>query len=214
MIVVATHNDIEVLESIINDLNNIDLNGHNVSIIDTNSDEIEFKNRFDQLKNENPQFNFIHLDYTCWDSGAYIWTYKNFNEDKFIFLQDSIEILDKNFIKVVDENLNNYDVVALSAFPYRYDDPDQKTWVESGISFKVTPKYGIFGPIFAATKEILDKIPNEWLKYPTKKLEACGMERRWSLMFDVISATKAYLQYDIFNPPIKYINKKFLRRDN
>lgn len=213
MIVVASHNNVETLESIINDLNNIDLNGHDVVIIDTNSDDLTFKNKFSILKNEYPHFNFINLNYTCWDSGAYIWAYKNFKSNRFIFLQDSIKILNQEYIKVYDQNLDYYDVVAHINFKYHYENEEQKNWVEEDISYNHLPEDAIFGPIFGVNKSTLDKIPPYWLKHPTNKNEGCGMERRWSLMFHQVGATKKYLEIeDMPNEHTIYTTRKYIHK--
>lgn len=213
MIVVAAHDNPETLESIVNDLNEIDLNRHDVCIIDTNSQNLIFKENFGILKDKNKHFNFISLDYTCWDSGAYIWAYNNLYSSTYIFLQDSIRILNKEYIKIYDEYLNEYDVVAHINFKYHYENEEQKKWVENEIDFVELPEDAIFGPIFGVNKETMDRIPEYWLKHPTNKNEGCGMERRWSLMFHQIGATKTYLEIeDIPNNHTIYTTRKYIHK--
>jgi hypothetical protein len=218
MIVVASHNNLDTLGWIVEDLYRIDLNNHEVCIIDTNSNNLEFKEKFHILRNKYPYFKFINLNYTCWDSGAYIWAYNNLKSERYIFLQDSLRILDKNYIKLIDQNLDLYDVVAHINFKYHYENEEQKNWVEDGILFNELPEDAIFGPIFGVKKTTLDKIPSYWLKHPTNKNEGCGMERRWSLMFNQIGASKKYLEIEdipnevtIYNTR-KYIHKLFYHR--
>lgn len=202
----------------ISNLEKINLNGHEVLIVNTNSTNEEFLERFVKLKGVYQDFIFKSLDYTCWDSGAYIYSIQNFKSDKYIFLQDSLEILDKNYIVYFDELLDNYDVVPHCEYDYQYrtylDEIDNtykpikeiKDWIEDGIIFESYPPKGIFGPIFGAKSELLNKIPNKWLKHPRNKDEGMSMENRWSLMFHSLNAKKMCLE-DIMD--MRYIKKYF-----
>jgi hypothetical protein len=212
MIVVATHNNIKILKTFLDSLKNIDLQNEDVLIIDTNSADIEFQKEFNIIESLYP-YTFIRLDYGCYDSGAYIWAYQNIPSNNYIFLQDSIEITNPDYISIIKNKLEEFDVVAGFDFPYSYDvNPNQQPWAESDIEFSDYPQQGIFGPMFSARKSILDKIPKHWLKFPTNKLLQQGMERRWSLMFHSINATKTYLEGygDIHSS--KYIKKHFYIR--
>ncbi len=96
MIVVATHNNIEILHKFLISLENVDLCDEQVLIVDTNSEDIKFKEWFLECKNKYP-YHFTSLDYKCFDSGAYIWAYQNIkNRDNWIFLQDSYMNVYKN----------------------------------------------------------------------------------------------------------------------
>jgi hypothetical protein len=212
MIVIATHDNIDILNTLLNSLKNVDLKNHEVSIIDTNSQSQNFIDYFSNLKNILP-YNFYRLDYTCYDSGAYMWAYQNLKADSWIFLQDSIEIINPDWIQEIDNLLKEYEVVAGFDFPYSYDPhPLQKPWVESNIEFINYPESGIFGPMFSVRNSTMDKIPKHWFKWPTEKLMQQGMERRWSLMFHSINATKTYLEGygDIHSS--KWIKKHFYIR--
>ena len=223
MIVVATHDRVDLLKSMLNKLNEINLNGHEVLIISTNSTNIEYLECFHESKEQYTNFKFDALNYTCWDSGAYIYAFQNYHSDKYIFLQDSLEITNPNLFVDIDNLLDQYDVVPFFNFEYIYDHDQQKEWAEGGLEITSLPEYGIFGPIFGATKLTLNKLPIEWLKYPTEKYQGNGMERRWSLMFHLIGATKHYLSEatgeDLDNIMAfidrnkQNINKIYLRRD-
>jgi hypothetical protein len=222
MIVLATHDRVDLLESMLNKLNEINLNGHEVLIIDTNSTNQDYLNYFNQIK-EKYNFNFIRLNYTCWESGAYIYALQNFPSSKYIFLQDSLYITNSNLFIDIDNLLDHYDVVPFFNFKYIYDHDQQKEWAEEGLNPSSLPEYGIFGPIFGATSKILQKLPSEWLKYPTEKYQGNGMERRWSLMFHLINANKYYLDKATdeesnnimahIGRSTSNINKIYIRRD-
>lgn len=223
MIVVATHDRIDLLESMLNRLNEINLNGHEVLIIDTNSTNVEYLEHFHKFKEQYTNFRFDTLNYTCWDSGAYMYAFQNYPSDKYTFLQDSLYITNPNLFADIDNLLDQYDVVPFFNFKYIYDHDQQKEWAEEGLPITSLPEYGIFGPIFGATHNILQKLPTEWLKYPTIKYQGNGMERRWSLMFHLINANKHYLSEatgEDLNNIMAYIdrdkrniNKIYLRRD-
>jgi uncharacterized protein (DUF927 family) len=133
MIVVASHNRIDLLENMINRLKEINLNNHKVLIVDTNSNNEEYKKYFKELQQINPEFIFHEKDYTCWDSGAYIHAYKTYTEDSFIFLQDSLSITNEYLIPIIDGYLKNYEVVPIFDFTYGYDNEEQRKFAEQGL---------------------------------------------------------------------------------
>jgi hypothetical protein len=193
----------------INRLKEINLNNHKVLIVDTNSDNEEYKQYFKELPHQYPKFIFHQKDYTCWDSGAYIHAYKTYVEDSFIFLQDSSSISNEYLIPIMDGFLKNYEVVPIFDFIYGYDNEEQRKFAEQGLEIHSKPEKGIFGPIFGVRTETLNKLPKEWLIEPQIKNEGCGMERRWSLMFHIIGASKYYLApQDILD----LSNKKFIKK--
>ncbi len=219
MIVVATHNDSNLLNEICKNLSRINLHNQKVLIIDTNSNDISFINEFNYLKSLYKQFLFYRTDFKGWDSGAYIKAYENFpNEDKFIFLQDSLMIPDRSkYIQHSLELLDKYDVVAWTNFKYKFENKEQQKWSEEGLIDGITPVDSIFGPIFSVNKKTLDLLPKKWLKTPTNKNEACGMERRWSAMFQCIGASKYYIEHSIDGDAMtysrEYICKNFKNRN-
>jgi hypothetical protein len=208
MIVIASHNRIDLLDNMLKTLSSINLNNNQVLIIDTNSDNEEYKTFFEECKLNYPQYIFETLDYTCWDSGAYIYAYNNYPSNKYIFLQDSLNIINPKLILMWENFLDIYEVVPWINFGYFYENEDQRLWGEEGLTINNNPHDSIFGPIFGVRKETLDKLPKEWLKYPTNKNEGCGMERRWSLMFYLIDASKHYLEYTNFSKNQTVYNSK------
>jgi hypothetical protein len=209
MIVVASHNRIDLLTSILNNLTDIDLHGHEVLIVDTNSDDPEYITFFESCKNEYPQFIFERKNYTCWDSGAYIHAYRNYPSEKYIFLQDSLTITNRKLIPMWDAFLDIYDVVPFINFGYWYESEEQKLFGEAGLpEHKTMPIDSIFGPIFGVRKTTMDSLPAEWLIEPMNKLQGCGMERRWSYMFHSVGASKHYIEYSNFQKDQTIYNLK------
>ena len=208
MIVVASHNRIDLLDNMLKTLSSINLNNNQVLIINTNSDNEEYKTFFEECKLNYSQYIFETLNYTCWDSGAYIYAYNNYSSNKYIFLQDSLDIKNSKLIPMWENFLDVYEVVPWINFGYFYENEDQRLWGEEGLTIGNNPHDSIFGPIFGVRKETLDKLPKEWLKYPTNKNEGCGMERRWSLMFHLINASKHYIEYTNFQKNQTVYNSK------
>lgn len=195
MIVVASHDSTEFLTLMLSRLSEINLNGHDVCIVDTNSTHVPYLKTVEWLRNICPNIKFDRKEYTCWDTGAYVHGYRNYTAEKYIFLQDSLFLVNPNFVVEIDAMLDEYDVVPLFNFGYGYDNEAQRLWAEDGMEVTSLPEDGFFGPIFAARKSALDRIPSEWFREPTNKVEGCGMERRWSLMFHLTGATKKYYEY-------------------
>lgn len=186
MIVIASHNNIDLVSNLLAQLHDIDLNGHEILVVDTNSTDTEYLELISSVVGQYKDVTFVKKDYKCFDSGAYIHAYLNYTSNRYIFLQDSISIVDKDIILKWDKLLDSSDVVPMYNFEFGYDNDDQKIWSEDMINHTSYPEFGIFGPIFAINRYALDIIPRDWLKDPHCKMHACAMERRWSLIFHVL----------------------------
>lgn len=193
MIVIASHNHADLTDKLLNSLCKINTN-HKILVVDTNSDN---PNYLDNIKNKYSNVIFERKNYTCWDSGAYLHAYLNYNESSYIFLQDSIEITNNLFISNIDKILLNFDVIGLNNFSFFYDNDEQKEYAEFGIKnlLKNYPLFGIFGPMFGVNKKILDRIPKSWFLEPDSKIKGCAMERRWALIFHILEVPVKFLEY-------------------
>ena len=200
MIVISSHDRIDLLIEMVRRLCEIDLNGHEVLVVDTNSDSAQYQDTINLVApwflETHTNFKFVRKDYKCRDSGAYIHAYKNFPADRYIFLHDSVYISNPNFIVEMDNALDSHDVVGIFNFGFGYDNYQQQIWSEQFLPPVDTyPEWGIFGPMFGVNKSTLDTLPAEWLIEPTNKIEGCGMERRWALMFHLINASVKFLDF-------------------
>lgn len=200
MIVIPSHDRIDLLVRMVRRLCEIDLNGHEVLIVDTNSDSEQYQETISNIApwflHYHQNFKFVRKDYKCRDSGAFIHAYKNYHAEKYIFLHDSVQITNPNFIAEMDLALQSYDVVPVFNFGFGYDNYEQQIWAEQKLP-PITnyPQDGFIGPLFGVNKSTLDKLPTEWLIEPTNKMEGCGMERRWAVMFHLINASVKFLDY-------------------
>lgn len=196
MIVIASHDKLDSLQALLFALCNMDVGGHEILVVDTNSRDPSYRNRISDILQDYPSVKYQRIYFDCWDSGAYILSYKNTTADSYIFLQDSIYINNSNFVLELDRDLLDYDAAAYMGFDYDYDydfhyvpgwRDAQIQWVESDLQDIKAPTYGIFGPMFAIRRSALDAIPEKWLeKFPTNKMQQQGMERRWSLMLHTL----------------------------
>ena len=223
MIDFAVNDRTDYIERILNKLN--EFNKIDVLIVDTNSNNnnvIDFYNMLDKNK-FNYKIYFDRVETDCYDSGAYIHSFKKYKSDFFYFFQDSIEFINEDIFNDINKLLNIYDVVALSPFPLLFDNKEQVDWITSNLPISEIMKvsnrrmYGIFGPMFFIKRKTLEKIPDNWLVYPTIKNQAMAMERKWSIMFNILDFKTVYLESDHMEflssqHPNKYINKTMLAR--
>ena len=220
MIVFAVHNMIEKIELVLNQLN--EFNKIDVLIVDTNSPTDIVKKFFEEKKEcYNFKLMYDRLDVTGYETGAFLHAFKNYKYDRYYFFQDSIEFINSDIFNRINFLLEQYNVVSISPFPLIFDNQEQLNWVMSSFnqeelsSLKYRP-FGIFGSMFSIKRNDLEKIPTRWLNYPTNKLQTCGMERKWSIIFSILGLSVIYLEEDhmIFlqNSNNKYINKFLLRR--
>ncbi len=220
MIVFAVHNMIEKIEFVLEQLNKF--NKIDVLIVDTNSPTDIVKNFFEEKKDSyNFKLLYDKLDVTGYETGAFLHAFKNYKTDRYYFFQDSIEFINTDIFNKIDSLLENYNVVSISPFPLIFDNSEQLNWVMSSFNqdelskLKYKP-FGIFGSMFSIKRKDLENIPSKWLNYPTNKLETCGMERKWPIIFSIIGLSVVYLEQDhmvfLQNSNNKYINKFLLRR--
>jgi hypothetical protein len=217
MIVVASHNRIDCLDSIIKNLLNINTNNHKILIVDTGSDNINYLKYFNECKSKYSNIIFERIENKCWHFGAFFHAYQSYKtEDKFIFLQDSLTIVNSNLILEWDSLLNEFDVVPWANFGYWHQNEEARAYTEDDLPNSDKPTDSIFGPIFGINKSSLDKIPKEWIKPITNRVEGCAMERRLSLMFHILKLKKHYIDYEEGDFAVhnikRNINKQFFER--
>lgn len=187
MIVIATNNGKDLLINLLSDLENINPEC-GVSIIDTQSTDIESQTFLNDIELNNPyKFDIkVHrTPYRGYDSGAYIYAMNNIKADRFYFLQDSIRIKDINIFDNFDKKLKTGTIVSLITVPSNlYDNQEQIDFCLKTYGKKDFTK-GIFGPMFSILNEDVQKINKKFLVYPTSKILQMGLERGWAIIFDI-----------------------------
>lgn len=114
-------------------------------------------------------------------SAAFIREYhRNPQFDSYLFLQDSLEPTATDV--VAPFKFADAEVVGWARFPMFFDNEYQQRWVlDQG--FTVQPLWGIFGPIFYATRAAMERAEMWFPRTPRNRLEAQGTERAWAFTF-------------------------------
>lgn len=224
MIVIATYNDISYLNNLLDGLNTTENLNENVLVVCTDSQQREMVDYVNTLPNNN-NYNFnILVDvtpYRGYDSGAYIYAFKNYIDDYYIFLQDSITIKSPEWLNYFKEKRDENTVNPILVFSLSWDNSEQVAWVQDklGAHFNV-PNVGIFGPIFQISRKSLIKMDmlydlNRFIP-GHKIIGQQGMERGWAylainsgIMIDTIDG--AYYGESSFNS--RCFNKIYLKRN-
>ena len=189
MIVITTYNGKFHLERLLNELNNLDLLGHKILVVDSGTNDSESINYLNYLKENNSNFNYeLLLDKTSnsnYDSGVIIHAMKNYNEEYYIFIHDSFSI--KNNECLVE--LNRLMDVENSVVPFltfggnEYDNKNQINFCSTHYGTGDN-KCGIFASIFGISNKSVSKIDLNSLVGPSNKDESRAMERCWSVIFE------------------------------
>jgi hypothetical protein len=220
MIVIASHNGKAHLTDLLVNLESINLLGLDVSIIDTQSNELDTIEFLDSIAKTNPYNYTIHVHktpYRGFDTGAYIYAINNIKADKFFFIQDSIRIKRQDFFKVIDNKLKLGTAVNLIQFNTNlYDSQEQKSFCQNAFN-QVKYSKGVFGPMFSIYAEDIKRIKSDHLIYPINKMQQMGMERGWAILFDIYGITLDSLEGDynfemLVNDKYKYFKKLFNKR--
>lgn len=186
MVIIATNNGHRYLEKLLVDFENFFIDKE-ICLIDTGSTLEESLDFLNKIKNKEIFYNLsiqiLETPYKGYDSGAYIYAMKNINSDKYYFIQDSISIKNKDFFNDIDKKLKDNTVVSFIYFDSNfYDNQEQINFCSSKFGAKDFD-LGIFGPMFAITKNDVNKIIQNLNYYPINKNEQCAMERCWPALF-------------------------------
>lgn len=166
MVCISTNNGIKYLPELIKSLRYIPY-----TIIDTGSTDPEFLEYLKTLE------NVLYTD-GGWCLGAYKHAVENIDADWYFFMHDSMRIKNRNFL----DKFKNCEVCGWLSFPMFFDNQSQFSTMSSLYPGE-TPDKGIFGPIFYATKDALDKIN---IHKPTNIDDAHGMERGIAMAFNQV----------------------------
>jgi hypothetical protein len=220
MIVFAVHDRVDLIFQVFEKLEKF--NFRDVLVVDTNSKNNNVFNFYNSLNKSQYKFNIFYdrINHDCYDSGAYIHSFQKYDYETFYFFQDSVEFINEKIFEEIDNLLIENQVVAIASFPLIFDSQIQMDWVISDIPEYINLNFnqikGIFGPMFSIKKTNLELINKNWLSIPSNKLQACGMERKWSIIFNLLGFKTYYLEGDYMSflsqSQNKYINKKMINR--
>ncbi len=188
MIAIATNNGHRFLPELIHSLETHGTDGHDVLIVDTGSSDPDATAYLDTLKSYSGPFKLTvtQTPYKGYDTGAYLWAFRNFPSDTYIFLQDSVLIKQSGWVKDFESRLT-YGVGAAPwlTFPVQWDNEEQIQYVTEKFQSTDLAPFGVFGPIFATTHAALSDLEEQGLLnvVPTNKHQQQAMERGWAFAF-------------------------------
>ena len=221
MIVIAAYNQTITLSKLLKSINlTIDFN-EEVLVVCTDPTQKKMLTYLEKISKKN-NFNYNLLidkvNSAGYDTGAYIYAYKKYVRDYYIFLQDSLIVKNPNWFNLFLRIRNTNSLNAWFLFNLKWDNLEQKKWVVNKFPKNIkTPCYGIFGPIFQISRKAMKKIDNSYKLsnfIPSNKIIGQqGMERGWSYLainsgveinslegfFDNIEDEKANIQENLFN---------------
>lgn len=219
-IVIATNNGKSNLQELLNSLEKIQID-YNIAIIDTQStnlESIEFINKLDSENPYNLNIKVFRTPHKGYDTGAYIYAINNIDSKYFYFLQDSMQIKSIDFFNETNKRLNNNNsVVPLLTFPSNFFDNEEERQFCINNFGTLESKAGIFGPMFAISKENINLIDKKYLVYPSNKTEQMAMERGWGIIFNkyvisIIPLEGTHNDQMLRNDGYKYFKKTFRGR--
>ncbi len=124
--------------------------------------------------------------YKGYDTGAYLHAFRKLAADSYIFLQDSACPKEPGWTETFTSRLT-YGVgcVPWLTFPLQWDEEGQLEFIRQQYRTDRVPPLGVFGPMFAASRESLLKLDQMKLldAIPSTKVEQQAMERGWPLAF-------------------------------
>lgn len=196
-IIIATNNGKKFLIPL---LESIERHGgifnHRVSIVDTGSTDAESIAYLDELK-RNEKYSVNITPYKGYDTGAYIWAYKNFQDDEFLFMHDSMEVAEEGWLQDFGHPPNAVKAYASFGMTFDYGTDQQQRLIDLGI-YNPDSATGIMGPIFCVPRTVLDSLDQRFdLKrlIPQKKTDQQGMERGWAMLFDTMRVPVSFVTY-------------------
>lgn len=181
MIVIVTHDGDNMLLNLLKDLNNYNIKNSEICIVDNFSKNEEHLKKLKILKLLD--YNVLYNNNDTYELGAFKIAYENLNADMWFLLQDSIRIK-KNIFNMIIPKLNDNNLYTLLTFNI----PQlilKKSIYEFLFKYfkKVSYRNGIFGNMFFAKNNVINKFYND-LIIPRNKEESMFMEIGLSIIMN------------------------------
>lgn len=191
MIVIATHEGRDYICPLLESWNLYGTNGHDIAVVETGGSSQEYLDHLNDISLWQWKFNLSisRTPYKGYDTGAYLWAYNTFHyEQEFLFMHDSM------LVKRHDV-MHDFSFIASAGacgcvpwLVFRqngYDNQEQVEFVSRFADDPTLPGFGIFGPIFYAERDALDRLDRRLLDgvTPTEKNHQMAMERGWAVAF-------------------------------
>ncbi len=225
MIVVAAHDNIEVLNNLLTSMKNNNVMIP-ICIVNTGSILPDFVSYLESIHDIFPELNVLVLHGPSqYEAGAWVHAYKNTNADEYLFIHDSMICNCNDPLQVFREkaSIEELDVVAFRCFHGLWGMHDGlHNMTEKAFGHRDVNKYhqlGVFGSIFYCKRHVLDKLfQNNLLRdelLPFDKNTSMSWERFWPILFQETGINYHGLG-DFFHqykePQLNPITKVFLNR--
>lgn len=188
MIVIATHNGIDYLPGLIDSIREHGSCGHRVVVIDTHSEDPRSLDYIRELS-KDPDFTVVSLPDAVYDTGAYIYAYRHFEAEFYLFMHDSMLAKDDRWVRRFEEKFEgDVGAVFLQRFPWRVENADQLRWLQESLPFDIASLnlvHGCAGPIFYTSRKVLRLADSKKCLEMTctNKNQQEAMERGWPGIF-------------------------------
>lgn len=202
MIVICTHDGGQHLISCLDSLSTFGTFGHEVLVVDTESKDAAHLRLLGTLRSRysNLDLRVEVSEFGGYELGAIRHAYFKYHPDKLLLVHDSIRFLANWWGYFEDQFKVGADVVPWITFypvEYDHDTPDtpedftQEAFVQD--KYEADPlelPFGIFGSIFCATAECLDRVEAiGGLSFTCDfKCMSQAMERAWTAAFQKVGA--------------------------
>jgi glycosyltransferase involved in cell wall biosynthesis len=197
LVVIATHNGKDHVKKLLDSFIRISPNmPADILIVDTGSTDESHLAYLKELEAGGNHYGGlpgkVMVEYIPggYCTGAYIHAYKNHPSRFYMFMHDSLEVKEADWLDKFIDPLRDTEngCVAFLTFGLSYDNLEQRLYVNSIFGDNHGP-CGIFGPIFSTSFKMLHAFDEKgWLSNPpNNKNEQCGMERGWGVGFGILA---------------------------
>jgi len=186
LIVIPTNNGYKHLDKLLKSIHT----DCPILIIDTGSTDEEHLDYVINAKCLNVDLNLLRPEQTPFKGyacGAKLWAYWKHPANNYLFLQDSLEVIEQDFLEQFKEKFSyaGRGAAAWTSFDFEFD-PGLQEQAMRYMYGDFIPKYGIFGPIFYTSRDTLEFIDrqNGLPAYPVHAHQSQGLERGWAMIFE------------------------------
>jgi hypothetical protein len=174
LVVVTTHNGSNYLPQCLESLGD----NYPILVVDAGSNDVDFKNSLGLLD------CIVAYTEKTYQPGVWLHAYKNYPSENYLFIQDSMKALVKDYI----EPFRGSEATAWATFPMDSPPhtPEQLLTIKQRYPYHKAQR-AIFGPIFYASKKALDKLSDQnlWPGLPGNKEGDSATERYLAMAFDL-----------------------------
>lgn len=195
MVIIATHNGLNFLVGLLDDIKRYGVPNEKVVIVDNHSTREDHHRYLEKLKEKG--YNVMTNGAPTYEIGAYRWALDNgMKDDVYFFFQDSIR-LTENIFETIPPKLTDDNVYTFLTFPcgvHDHDPNDKRCLMEHYGTTEYSK--GLFGNMMFARHSVIERVKDDWV-IPTDKLGSTTGERGLGVVFDRHNIEiKGMMEYD------------------